>query len=260
MRSKVWLIGGTSDSVAIAKILAGNNIPLVISVTTPSARSLYDRGLQIVTGCMNLARMQSFCQQEKFTAVIDASHPYAVEVSQQAIAITTKLNIAYLRYERSNYQGNNSTIANSLITELDSFETLLAGNYLQEETVLLTIGCKTLPQFQSWQDRATLYARVLPKIESITIAQSAGFKSDRTIAIRPPLTPDLEKALWQQWNISLVITKASGKAGGEDIKRQVALDLNIPLIIIARPQITYPQKTTNLSGILDFVKFRALIL
>ena len=55
----------------------------------------------------------------------------------------------------------------------------------------------------------------------------------------------METALWQQWRISLVVTKASGTAGGEDIKRQVAAKLGIPLIVIARPQIAYPYKLLN---------------
>jgi precorrin-6A/cobalt-precorrin-6A reductase len=62
----------------------------------------------------------------------------------------------------------------------------------------------------------------------------------------------LEKALWQQWDISLVVTKASGAAGGEAIKRQVAAELGIPLIVIARPVVEYPQQTSDLEAALEF--------
>ena len=252
--TKVWLIGGTSDSVAIAKILVVNNISFVVSIATQAAIDLYGDGTKVKIGCMEREAMQCFCQQEKIKTVIDASHPYAVEVSSNAIALTSQLNIPYLRYERSSCSKTNSISNNSLVTELESFETLLSGDYLKEQNVLLTVGCKALPRFIAWQGRATLYARVLPKLESLTIAKNAGFKSDRLIAIRPPLGFALEKALWQQWNISLVITKASGKAGGEDIKRQVAAELNIPLIIITRPKIVYPQQTSDIEEILAFCR------
>ena len=252
MKGKVWLIGGTSDSVAIAQVLTVNEISYVVSVATQAARDIYRADTQVAVGYMNLDQMQSFCQQENIRQVVDASHPYATEVSRLAIAVSTKLDIAYLRYERSNYLAANFTKSNSSIIELDSFKTLLSRNYLQGHRVLLTVGCKILPQFKSWQNRATLYARVLPKPESLTIAERAGFTSDRIIAIRPPLAIELETALWQQWQISLVVTKASGTAGGEDIKRQVAANLNIPLIVITRPQIDYPQQTTDLEKILAF--------
>ena len=48
--------------------------------------------------------MRRFCQHNFVEAIIDASHPYAIEVSAQAIAVASKLNIPYLRYERENYQ------------------------------------------------------------------------------------------------------------------------------------------------------------
>ncbi|HEY9862494.1 MAG TPA: precorrin-6A/cobalt-precorrin-6A reductase, partial [Candidatus Obscuribacterales bacterium] len=81
---------------------------------------------------------------------------------------------------------------------------------------------------------------------------AAGFTPDRLFAMRPPISPDLEKALWQHWQISLVVTKSSGIAGGEDIKRQVAAELGMPLVAIARPPIIYPQQTSDLTTALAF--------
>ena len=99
--NKVWLIGGTSDSVAVAKILSANNILFVVSIATQAAIDLYSADTKVKIGCMKPEAMQCFCQQEKIKTVIDASHPYAVEVSLNAIALTSQLKIPYLRYERS---------------------------------------------------------------------------------------------------------------------------------------------------------------
>ena len=252
MNGKVWLIGGTSDSAAIATMLADLNIRFVVTVTTITARSLYSSTVAIVVERMDRARMQFFCQQNQIQAVIDASHPYAVEVSRQAIAIATQLNLPYLRYERVNYQASVVAQTDSFLMKLNSFDQLLAGDYLTKQRVFLTVGCQILPRFKSWQNRATLYARILPKIASVETAVAAGFTGDRLIAIRPPISLETETALWQQWKISLVVTKASGKAGGEDIKHQVAKDLGIPLIVIARPQIAYPQQTSQIEDVLAF--------
>jgi precorrin-6A/cobalt-precorrin-6A reductase len=252
MNPKVWLIGGTGDSVIIAQLLRESAIPLVITVTTPTAQGLYVDAAKIFVGCMNATQMAYFCQHHQIKGVIDASHPYATEVSRQAIAVTTKLNIPYLRYERTPYQPPAVKQQNSKVLELDSFEQLLAGDYLTAHRVLLTIGCKALPSFQPWHQRATLFARILPKVQSLEMAISAGFTGDRLIAIRPPISLATETALWQQWNISLVVTKASGKAGGEDLKHQVAATLGIPLMIISRPPMTYPQQTFDLGDVLPF--------
>ena len=254
MASKVWLIGGTSDSKIIADIFTRADIPFMISVTSETAQTLYAAGTQVLVGSMDLPAMKSFCVQNAIETVIDASHPYATAVSRQAIATATQLNLPYLRYERNNLKPDSSVGEGSKIIELDSFEDLLAGNYLRGQRVFLTVGCKILPQFQLWQDRATLYARVLPKVASLSTALAAGFTCDRLIAIRPPISMEMETALWQQWRISLVVTKASGAPGGEDVKYQVAANLGIPLIVVQRPKIYYPQQTSNLSEIVAFCR------
>ena len=256
MHPKIWLIGGTSDSATIAQNFTASFIPFIVTVTTVTARSLYADSASVVVGCMNKAMMRSLCLENRIVAVVDASHPYAVEVSTQAIAVATELNLPYLRYERDNCP--TVAVQNNLVIELDSFDRLLAGNYLLRQRVLLTVGCKVLPKFQPWQDKAILFARVLPKIASLETALNAGFTNDRLIAIRPPLNLALEKALWQQWQISLVVTKASGTAGGEALKRQIAKDLGISLIVINRPSITYPQQTSDVAEVLNYCRQSAL--
>ena len=249
MTKNLWLIGGTSDSVAIALALKAHLSCMVTTVATETARSLYPPEFQIEVGCLNAKQMQAFCQQKNIGAIVDASHPYAVEVSQNAIVTAQSLNIPYLRYERPLVE---SSVKTDRITVLYSFESLFAGNYLQGERVLLTVGCKALPLFKSWHERSRLWARILPKAESLQMALEAGFTRERLICLRPPISMELEIALWRQWRISLVVTKASGKAGGEEIKSQVAEKLDIPLIIISRPKVCYPQQTSCINKVVVF--------
>ena len=117
---------------------------------------------------------------------------------------------------------------------------------------MLTLGYRHLHRFKDWHKHSTLFVRILPSIVSLEAALNAGFTPDKIIAIRPPISVELETALWQQWNISLVVTKASGKAGGEAIKRKVAAELGKHLIIIDRPQLNYPQKTMDVETAVEF--------
>lgn len=245
---KIWLIGGTGDSARIAQEIARQKIPCLVTVTTKNAQDLYPKNpyLSVQVGALNLVQIRELCQQQNISAIVDASHPYAVQISQQAMTIAQQQNIPYLRYERP------GIIANSEVILLDSFETLIKGNYLERKRVLLTVGCQALPLFKPWQNRAVLFARILPRIESLEIAIKSGFSSDRLIALRPPITVELERGLWQQWNISLVVTKASGTAGGEETKTLIATQLGIPLIVINRPVINYPQQTDQLCDIIQF--------
>lgn len=248
----LWLIGGTHESVELAKVIAYTHLPCIISVTTESARTLYPAAsnLEVYLGHLNSAEIRQFLQQRQIVAVLDASHPYAVEISRQAIAATQDLQIPYLRYERPMLEQGREVGQES---RLDSFE-LLSEKYLQGYRVLLTVGYRPLHLFQSWQERSTLFARILPSAIALEAASKAGFTPERLICLRPPISADLEKALWQQWKISLVVTKASGTPGGEDTKRSVAAELGIPIVVINRPAIEYPQQTSDLSTALEFCR------
>ncbi len=224
-----------------------------MTVTSPTAQHLYPQvaGLRVWVGKIDASQMVNFCQQQHIIAIVDASHPYAKEVSQNAITVAAICNLPYLRYERPVVE---ACASSANVIELASLDELLAGDYLEARRVLLTLGYQALPRFQSWQERSILFARILPRIKSLEVALASGFSANRIIALRPPITAQLERALWQQWKISVVVTKASGSAGGEDTKRMVAQELGITLIVIARPSITYPQKTSNLAEILAFCR------
>lgn len=250
MTKRIWLVGGTSESAAIATQLAAAEIDCIVSVTTSAAQNLYPDLPQLNIRVGKLEANQTiveFCQQENIGAIVDATHPYAVEISQKIIDLLDRLQVAYLRYERPKIE----TETEGLI-RLNSLEQFLSGEYWQSRRVLLTIGVKNLHRFKSLQDQARLYARVLPTVDAIATAEAAGWSGDRLIALRPPFSLELEMALWQHWQIDLVVTKASGIRGGEDIKIQAARQLNIPLIVIERPKIKYPLQTSRLEEIVLF--------
>jgi precorrin-6A/cobalt-precorrin-6A reductase len=246
--NRIWLIGGTQESTRIAAAIASAGFPCTVTVTTATAQGLYPQSpsLKVCIGSLDSSQLATFCTQEQIVGIVDASHPFAVAISRAAIAVGAARQIPYLRYERSSLLSTDTAI------ELDSFDSLLQGNYLLGQRVLLTIGYKALPLFQPWQERATLFTRLLPGVNSLEVAMAAGFTPDRIMAIRPPIGAELEKALWRQWQISLVVTKASGEAGGEAIKRAVAAALGIPIVVITRPKVAYPQQTSDLSDVLAF--------
>ncbi len=257
--SRIWLIGGTHESAVLANAIASDQIPCVVTVTTETAQTLYPQDSSCIktwVGCLDPNTILQFIQEQNINAILDASHPFAQQISQFAIATSTQANIPYLRYERPVYQpreGENQVqLKTGNILHLENFDQLLAGEYLTGKRVMLTLGYRNLARFKAWQERGTLFVRILPSVVSLEAAFNAGFTPDRIIAIRPPISAELEKALWQQWKISLVVTKASGLAGGENIKRTVAHELGIPLIVIDRPPLNYPQKTSNLTTAMQF--------
>jgi precorrin-6A/cobalt-precorrin-6A reductase len=252
MPEQIWLIGGTQESVQLARAIAHSNLPCVVTVTTASARSLYPPAptFQVWVGRLDQQQLETFLQVHQICCILDASHPFAVAVSELAIAAASRYQLPYLRYERPELEEGKNP--NEIV--LDSFKALLSGNYLKGQRVLLIVGYRPLEQFCSWQSSAVLFARILPSVPALEAALAAGFTPDRLIALRPPVSLDLERALWQQWQISMVVSKASGVAGGEDVKRQVAAELGVKWVAIARPPVSYPHQTGEIAIALEFCK------
>lgn len=245
MNPNLWIIGGTSDSIIIASRLAAIGVPCLVTVTTETAARAYPAGewLRVRVGALEAENLSVFIQQEGIGAVLDASHPFAVEISLGAIAAAQALQLPYWRYERPGLQPEEAAPNDAdLIKYVPNLEAALTVDLLAGQRVLLILGYRWLGQFRPWQHQATLFARILPSLPALNAALAAGFTPDRLIALRPPIDRALEMALWQQWQITRVITKASGAAGGEPVKIQVAKTLAIPLTIIQRPAIDYPNR------------------
>lgn len=303
---RIWLIGGTSESGLLARAIYQSRLPCTVSVTASSARSLYpaDKSIRLLVGKLDAEDIGRFLHEQEIAAILDASHPYAIAISQLAISAAAKFQIPYLRYERPSIQeakkqentegdrlkrkgvegedtkplletiafsdieiennilsknsfASGSVSFDSVLREIDfvaNFETLLAGRSLEGRRVLLTVGYRTLPLFLPWQDRCTLFARILPSVTALETAASAGFTQERLIALRPPIPIQLERALWQKWQIQMVVTKASGAPGGEDVKRQLAAELGVRLVIIDRPKLEYPAQTSDFATALEFCR------
>jgi precorrin-6A/cobalt-precorrin-6A reductase len=266
----LWLIGGTQESAELARSLVQLQLPCLVTVTTESARSLYPSAptLKVWVGLLTAEQAKTFLQTHQIGCILDASHPFATEISKLAIATAEHYHLPYLRFERPTGSSSlpDTPIYPTLLADdplpasppalsplhFNTCQTLLTTSHLTGHRVLLTMGYKSLHWFQPWHDRATLFARILPSAIALGAALQAGFTSERLIALRPPISAELERALWQQWQISMVVTKASGVAGGEDIKRQVAAELGVQLVIIDRPPVPYPQQTSDLQTALTF--------
>ena len=137
--NRLWLIGGTSESIAFARAIASLGLPCTISVTTAAAEALYPKHprLRVQVGRLDVGKLDQFFRKEQIAAILDASHPYAVEISRMTTRAAAQWQIPYLRFERPTVDARSD---NSQVIWLDSFETLLVCDYLLGQRVLLTVG------------------------------------------------------------------------------------------------------------------------
>lgn len=254
--ARVWLIGGTSESSQLAQALSAQNVPYVVTITTAKAQTLYSPTTQVVVGKLTLKAMPGFIRERQIGCILDASHPFACDISRQAMLVAASLKKAYLRYERPTLQAaQNQALAaqnHSSVMVVESIEAILASEMLRNQRVFFALGYRNLLRFSHLHPTAKLFARILPSATALAGATAAGFTAEQIIALRPPISLALEKALWQQWNISVVVAKASGQPSGEAIKRQAAAALGIQLVLLGRPPMSYPNCTSSIGEAIKF--------
>ncbi|MEG0385213.1 MAG: precorrin-6A reductase [Solibacillus sp.] len=243
----ILFLAGTSDARELAIELQKKGHSLLATVVTDSAaNSLEEAGIAHHVGRLSTEEMATIINEKGVTTVIDASHPYAEEASKTAMAAAEQCKLTYIRYERPQQQ-----YVNPLIAEVETYEEAALIAREHKGTVMLTTGSKTLATFTKYllNDSIRLVCRMLPNKENMEKCDLLGVKQRDIIAIQGPFSKELNTALYLQYETTLVITKESGKVGSVDEKMDAALELNIPVILIKRPKITYINQCSTFEAV-----------
>ena len=248
----ILILGGTLESRELVRFLQHNKIPLLVSTYSLYGETLAKEfSSNVQSGALDERRLELLCQEEKIKTIIDATHPYAINISKIAIKIANTLHINYLRYER---EATNFDEANPLIKRVNSTNEAVLLAEQMGNNILLTIGTRQLEAFQALFKSKKVFVRVLPEVESINKCINLGLEPINIIAIQGPFSHQFNHLLIKEKGIDLVITKNSGQIGGTDTKLTACLELNVPIIIIDRPTIDYPQVAKSLEEVAIFLE------
>lgn len=229
------ILGGTSDSLKIAEALKAQTCEFYLSVVSDYGERLAQQVTnRVIKGRLSTEELQNFIAEHQIHLVLDATHPFAVEVSQNAMAACRKSNCRYLRFERP------SKIPEGVLA-VDSVEAACEGAIKYEGKIYLTTGSKTLPQFVKLVPVERLIARVLPTAEVLQLTESLGLQADQIEGLKGPFSEELNAALLAENQASVMITKESGQAGGFLEKVAACKRMQIPCIVITREKLDYPE-------------------
>ena len=244
--NKVLIFGGTSEGRLISQRLSDNKIPCDVCVATEYGREVLtsDDYVNVISGRLSQEEMQKLYQTTSYSVVIDATHPYASEVSENIKkslaahnASTEGLKIKLLRFERD----TKSKFADESLTFFENAEECAAQLAAEikntDKNLLLTTGSKELAVFCKDENlRSRIIARVIPSIESLEICQKNGLEGRQIIAMQGPFSRQTNLAQIADNRVGILVTKESGSAGGFDEKIEAALEAGIKCFVIKKPE------------------------
>lgn len=229
----ILLFGGTSDSVDIARSLVDMGKQVLVSTATDEPMAIDDEPA-ILRRCGRLDEngMIELIREQAIVLVIDATHPYALSVRANARIAAEKTGVHYLRYTRPS-----SDLKHDSLRVVDSHDEAALSAFSFGKTVLLTTGANNLKTYkdQSRMAGVPLFARVLPRDESIQRCRDAGIPDENVIAAKGPFSVEATIDHIERTGAGVIVAKDSGMEGGLPERLEAAERTGCHMVIVRRP-------------------------
>lgn len=244
---KVLIFGGTTEGRILAEYCSENRIPAYVSVVTDYGSKLLPEDLFIktVTGAMDSGEIRTFLENHGIELVVDATHPYARNVTGNIKAACLDTKTAYLRYLREGRGGENRGEEKKAVDMEKQgcvFSTAgEAADWLEgtDGTIFVTTGSNELERFAGSEKlRERIYVRVLPSASAVSKCEELGIAGARLICMQGPFTKEMNVAMLRHVNAAYLVTKEAGTAGGFEEKIQAAKECGVSVVVISRPEET----------------------
>ncbi|WP_130890586.1 cobalt-precorrin-6A reductase [Fusobacterium ulcerans] len=246
----IWIIGGTKDSRIFLEKFASADKNIVVSTATEYGGKLLE-GLpvKVVSKRLPLELMREFVEKNSIKTIVDISHPYAFEVSKNAMKVAEEFSIAYYRFEREEIH-----IIPDRFSEFQNINDLLEYCDKLDGNILVTLGSNNIEHFSKLKNLEKFYFRILPKWDMVKKCEDNGILPKNIIAMQGPFSLNMNKAMIEQLNIKYLVTKKGGDTGGEREKIDACNEKEIEVILLEKPKIQYPNCYRNIDDLIKNIK------
>jgi len=232
----ILLLGGTTEARLLLGKLKEIQVPIIVSTAHEISEDFIEKHHRVrhIIGRLSAEALCSLIKDNNIDIVVDATHPYALEISNNALQACKETGAKYIRIERPPAAAESY----EKTRYADSYEGAAATACEIGKVIFLATGSKSAGIFRSKaiNKDCKLYIRVLPDENSINKCIEAGFAVDEIITGVGPFSYEDNYRLWRELGADVVVTKDSGIAGGFTEKLNAAKDLGIEVVIISRPE------------------------
>ena len=275
----ILIFAGTTEGRMLAEYVSGINqknkgctgnavehpVRCFVCTATGYGKRILDNlpGVAICAGRMDSAGIQHFIEKNNIDLVIDATHPFAGEVTAniksacaaanmkiEANNILQKSAVRYVRClrergEHISEENIRTTAGGAMQNAGDSAvwtdSVSQAVSYLKKTTgnILIATGSKELHLYTEIENyRQRCFARVLSTREAVEKSVELGFEGRHLIARQGPFSVEMNLALLKQTEAAWFVTKESGATGGFEEKLKAARLAQAVPVIVGRPYET----------------------
>lgn len=247
----ILVLGGTSDATVLAKALYELTDKVIVSTATEYGFQTTDKDFrgEVIWGRKDRNALSRLLKDRDIRILVDGTHPFAGDVSENAIKACEESGVRYIRYERpiSAFEGKDIFLCDSY-EQAGEMADSIPGN------VFITTGSrhagKILSRIRDW---SRVRVRILPVSESILELERLGLKAEQIIAMKGPFSEEMNYLMMKECHAGVMICKDSGLQGGTLEKLNAAERLGIKALVVKRPAIDYPNKFFSIDEIVKAV-------
>ncbi len=229
---RILLFAGTTEGRILWEYCNEHKISATAAVATEYGEAVLPQGelSHVLVGRMDREQMADLIKKGRYRLVIDATHPYAKEATENIKAACRICGIQYIRIIRESLPIPDAIYVRNLKE---------AADYLNryEGRALITTGSKELEAFTKVTDYTKrLTVRILPDYENLKHCMELGFTGSNIICMQGPFSEELNLAVLKEIKASYLVTKESGSFGGFPEKVRAAGKAGAKVIVISRPE------------------------
>jgi precorrin-6A/cobalt-precorrin-6A reductase len=273
MPEKLLILGGTSEAYDLAECLVEQYSPEYLTVISSLAGVTANPKLPAgeiriggfadtystdgKPGRNSKLGLQKYLLQERISLLVNATHPYATRISENAHAVATELGLPYFRLTRPPWLKHSQDQwieVPDLTAAVDYLNSgFLKKNFrLSKQIIFLTTGNRGIELFQQCR-KCYFVVRTVEIPESVESGSSnSAWENVTYLQARGPFSLENELSLLQQHGINLLITKNSG--GDYTYAKIVAArKLKIPVLMLARPKMNSADQCWKVNQVMDWI-------
>jgi len=237
----ILLLGGTTEGRQLALALAQRGVPLIYSIAGTVRQPDLPVPVPVLSGGFRpFGGLHAYLQSHQIRVVVDATHPYAVKISQTAQQATSCLELPYLRLQRPAWSSQEGDDWLGFERRHDLFAALTGYR-----RVFLTLGAVSALELGQLRHAELVLLRRAVKIAPAT-------EQDNVLPLQAigPFLLQSELALMRSSRIEVLVTKNSGGAATA-AKLVAARELSIPVLLWNRPPLERGDKFESVGALLE---------
>jgi precorrin-6A/cobalt-precorrin-6A reductase len=239
---RALILGGTSDANQLADAVKRAGIDAVYSYAGRT-QSPVGQSLPMRTGGFGGVKgLTEFIVREGITHVIDATHPFAAEMSRHAIEASAVSKIPLIALVRAPW----TRTAGDRWIEVGNIDAAVEALPEASARVFLAIGRQHLAPFAAKPQHAYTLRFVDPPDGALPLPETD------VIVSRGPFTVAGDIELMRSRNIAWVVARNSGGAGAR-AKIDAARELNLPVVMIAPPELPERPRVESIEEVLAWL-------